>query len=124
MLRCGDTFLAGDEGSESLHLHIVATPPNIDGEVLLLSVTTRQRFSDTTVILKPGDHPFIRHDSVIAYNYARVRLVRELEVSIQSKRDLMRTPLKTEVLKLVQEGVLESDFTENGVKHFYKEVMR
>jgi mRNA-degrading endonuclease toxin of MazEF toxin-antitoxin module len=74
VLECGDTFLTGDDEDEGYHLWIVLTPP-IEGEVVTVSVTTQRKRSETLVVLKPGDHPFITHPSVIAYAYATIRTV-------------------------------------------------
>jgi mRNA-degrading endonuclease toxin of MazEF toxin-antitoxin module len=63
MLNRGDTFLTGDEqGDEqedTLHLWIVLTPPS-EGEVVTVSVTTRQRHSETLVELHPRRSPIHR----------------------------------------------------------------
>jgi mRNA-degrading endonuclease toxin of MazEF toxin-antitoxin module len=77
MLNLGDTFLTGDAEDDTLHLWIILTPPS-EGEVVTVSVTTRRRKSETLVQLHPGDHPFIAHESVIAYAYARIRTVEEI----------------------------------------------
>jgi hypothetical protein len=63
MLSCGDTFLTGDEEDEDLHLWIIISPPK-EGEVVTVSVTTRRSKSEALVVLAPGDHPFVKHQSV------------------------------------------------------------
>ena len=47
-----------------------------------VNVTTRQMYSDTTLVLKPGDHPFIDHESVMNYRDSR-------EVSLPSVEELL-----------------------------------
>jgi hypothetical protein len=37
-----------------------------------VSVTTKRPYSDTTGGLSAGDHPFIKHESVIHYADARI----------------------------------------------------
>jgi mRNA-degrading endonuclease toxin of MazEF toxin-antitoxin module len=119
MLNRGDTFLTGDEQDDTLHLWIVLTPPS-EGEVVTVSVTTRRRRSETLIELHPGDHPFIVHDSVIAYSYARIRTVEEIEVAVASGAAWLREPVSPEVLERVCKGLIESDFTPNGIRNFYK----
>src|ERR1700676_42671 len=97
MLNDGDTFLTGDAEDESLHLWIVVTPPT-DGEVVTVSVTTRRRKSETLVVLKPGDHPFIEHESVIAYTYSRIRPVDDIEAAMRNGTAKKRQPISRELL--------------------------
>jgi hypothetical protein len=68
----------------------------------------------------PGDHPFIVHDSVIAYSYARIRTVEEIEIAVASGAARLREPVSPELLKRVCDGLIESDFTPNGIRNFYK----
>ncbi len=84
MLNRGDTFLTGDEEDSDLHLWIVLTPPT-EGEVVTVSVTTRRQKSELLVQLRAGDHPFIRHESVVSYRYARIRTVDEIETALLRK---------------------------------------
>lgn len=72
MLSCGDTFLIPKRSDQIEHLWIVITDPDVDGKAVCVNITTRQPYSDTTVILKRGDHPFIRHESVAHYPDARI----------------------------------------------------
>lgn len=122
MLYCGDTFLTGDEEDQDLHLWIIITPPS-EGEVVTVSVTTRRKRSETLVVLKPGDHPFIVRESVIAYSYSRIRTVEDIEIALLNGTAKQREPVSEALLKRVQSGLIDSEFTPNGVRHFYKEVM-
>lgn len=123
MLACGDCFLAGDDEDERLHLRIVVTPPAPDGCVVTASVTTRRRHSETLLILQPGDHFFIKHESTVAYRYSELSWIHEIEAAIVSGNARQRESISPELLKRVQDGLLESDFTPNGVKQFAKEIL-
>ena len=121
MLKAGDTLLLGPE--DDYHLHVVLTDPNETGELIVASVTTLQKWTkDRTVVLKKGDHPFIQHDSVVAYSYARIAGVAEIESLVTNKPSLARQPVSPELLGRIRAGLLESDFTENGVRWFYREI--
>lgn len=123
MLACGDCFLAGDDEDEKLHLRIVVTPPAPDGCVVTASVTTRRRHSETLLILQPGDHPFIKHESAVTFRYSELSWIQEIEAAIAAGNARRREPISPELLKRVQEGLLESDFTPNGVRQFAKEML-
>lgn len=118
MLNCGDTFYAADTEDDEPHLCIVITPPEA-GDVVVVSVTTRRRKSETLVCLEVGDHPFIQHPSVIAYAYSRIRSVDEIELAVKSGNAKMREPVSSELLRRIRAGLRDSDFTPNGVRHFY-----
>jgi len=118
MLCCGDTFLTGDD-DDDLHLWIAITPPT-NGEVITVSVTTQRKGSEALVVLHEGDHPFIKHDSVIAYIYSRIRTVASIEAALLSGTAKQREPVSAGVLKRVQDGLLDSNFTPNGVRFYYK----
>jgi mRNA-degrading endonuclease toxin of MazEF toxin-antitoxin module len=120
-VNCGDTFLTGDE-DDDYHLWIVITPP-FEDEVVTVSVTTRRKRSETLVVLQAGDHPFLRHESVIPYAFARVRNISDIAAAIANDTARKRETASNALLKRAQAGLLESDFTPNGVKSFFKEVM-
>jgi hypothetical protein len=123
MLSCGDCFLAGHEDDDKLHLRIVATPPTADGCFIAVSVTSLRRNSETLVTLRAGDHPFIQHDSVIAYRYSEICWVASIEAAIASGTARLREPLDPQHLAKIQAGLRDSDFTPNGVRHFAREVL-
>jgi len=122
MLNEGDTFLTADE-DEEFHLWIVITSP-AEGEVVTVSVTTRRKKSETLVLLKPGEHPFIVHDSVVAYSYARIRAVDDIETAFLNGTAKRREPVSPELLARVKAGLLDSDFTPNGVRHYFQSVTK
>lgn len=122
MLNCGDTFLTGDEEDQDLHLWIIISPPS-EGEVVTVSVTTKRKRSEILVVLRPGDHPFIAQESVIAYSYSRIRTVDDIETALLNGTAKKREAVSEELLKRVQAGLLDSDFTPNGVRYFFREVM-
>jgi len=118
MLSCGDTFYAGDSEDDEPHLSVVITPPD-QGEVITVTITTKRQRSESLVKLNVGDHPFIKWQSVVNYAYARIRTVEEIETAIQSGNAKQREPVTEELLKRIRLGLRDSDFTPNGVRHFY-----
>lgn len=122
-MQAGDTFLAGKDEDEKLHLRILVTSPNAQGEVAVVSLTTRRRGSETLVVLHPGDHPFVRHESVIAFSWSEIANVARIERAIAEGNARRREPVSAEVLERIRAGLLDSDFTPNGVRQFVKEVL-
>lgn len=118
MLACGDTFYAGESEDVEPHLNIVITSPE-EGEVVTVPVTTKRRYSETLVQLAVGDHPFIKWQSVVSYAYAQIRTVEEIEAAIKCGKAEQREPITEQLLKRVRMGLRDSEFTPNGVRHFY-----
>ena len=78
MLKCGDAFLTGDGDENNFHLWVIITPPS-EGEVVTVCVVTAHKRSERLVVLQNGDHPFIQHESVIAYLHSKIRTVVDIE---------------------------------------------
>ncbi|MGH9568549.1 MAG: hypothetical protein ACRD4F_02845 [Candidatus Angelobacter sp.] len=62
-------------------------------------------------MLHPGDHPFILHESVIAYAYARIRVVDDVEKALLNGTAKKREPASEELLKHARAGLVDSEFT-------------
>jgi len=62
-VKSGDTFLKKNDRDQ--HLWIVLSDPNKDAaKVLLVNMTTLSDKKEKTCVLRPGDHPWIRHDTL------------------------------------------------------------
>src|SRR5713226_4097921 len=85
-MRCGDTLLIPAPGSTvTPHLWIVVTEPTPDTHLcVIVNITTLRRGADQTVTLRPGDHPFIRHPSVVRYSDAQIVDDRRLGADVAS----------------------------------------
>jgi hypothetical protein len=122
MVACGDSFLSGDDEYEDYHLNVVITPPSA-GEVITVSITTLRKRSEKLVIVRPGEHPFVIRDSVVAYIYSRIRKVADIESAIEADNAKPRNAVTPELLARIRKGFLESEFTPNGVRQLYKMIM-
>lgn len=123
MISCGNTVLLEDEDGLDQHLCIVVSQP-LEGKVVIVSITTKRKHSELTVQLKNDVHPFLKHDSVIQYVYSRVVEIKVIEQALQSGDAKIKEPASQSLLSRAQGGLLESDFTPNGVKAFYREAMK
>ncbi len=122
-MRCGDTFLMpAPGGAATPHLWIVITEPDAASSLCaIVSVTTLRNSKDQTVILRIGDHPFIRHDSTIFYGDAMIVDARRLENEIAAGLAVRRDQCPAAILKLVQQGVAASPFTRPKFQRFCRE---
>lgn len=86
----------------------------IDGKkdtAIIVPVVSRHDLSDTSCILFVGDHPFIKHDSCVAYDFARLVSLSEINSKIEKGHIRLREAVSAEVLKRVQVGFVLSDET-------------
>jgi hypothetical protein len=98
------------------HLWVVVTEPNDDGDIVVVMLTTLRGRSDTTCILEAGAHPWIKHDTVPAYQIAEWQSVERLQRLIDQKLVIVRDPLSAALLLRIQQGALESSRTVPRVK--------
>jgi hypothetical protein len=125
LLSCGDTFLIPVSIRAREHLWVVVTQPLPgESEAVCVSITSRRSISETTVILSPGDHPFITRESVVHYSGADVLdlyLVQQaLDAQTTSFTCRQHARCDEPLLRRIQEGLLRSQLTPNRVKGFYR----
>jgi hypothetical protein len=122
-MDCGDTFLMPAPGGVATpHLWIVVTQPDPQTHLCaIVSVTTLRNSKDQTVILRPGDHPFVRHDSTVFYGDAMIVDALRLESEIAAGLALVRERCSKAILKLLQDGVVASLFTRPKIQRFCRE---
>jgi hypothetical protein len=115
----GDTFFI-ESGNVGEHLFVIALPfADAVGfpkqSTVLLSVCTTVVKCDRTCVLDVGDHPFIRHESYVAYNHARLHSHQDLIEREQKGVFRKGTPIEGAVLKRIFEGLRNSPRTPNYI---------
>jgi hypothetical protein len=103
------------------HLWVVVTQPEPGTSLAVcVSITSRRLHSETTVILYPRDHPFIKHESVMHYRSAKIldfALVQKaLDGQISENVCRQHQCCEDNLLRRIQEGMLISAFVKNDVK--------
>lgn len=125
-MHCGEAFLLCDEENLSgkPHLHIVITEPSQQGELVLVSVTTRRAKSDTMVCLNVGDHPFISQPSVITYAYSKILKVSKLAAMIANGDATPRERASELLVARAQQGMLETDRAPREIQQLFRSIHR
>lgn len=122
----GTTFYYQENTYSNSHLYVILTEPeNVRGTICVVSVnfTTRRsagRGSDMTVVLNVGDHPFIKRPSVVVYNDAMFFSAEKLIRYINEEQSLA-DDVEEKVLKRIQQGLLDSDFTPIEIWEYCKD---
>lgn len=121
-MKSGDTFLMPAPGisDRTPHLWVVVTdPPQGENTVIIVSPTTLRNQAEQTVVLRKGEHPFIRWDSCVFYNDSRLVDVRELDRKVRAGQVKLHDPCSATMLKNIQDGLLASELTPRKVGNFY-----
>ncbi len=121
--KCGESLFLRKIDSQIEHLHGIITEPQGDPpKSVIVNVSTKRCESDTTVILKPGEHPFIKHDSVINYKDALLSLAAKLEEAVNEGHFEASETFDTTILKRIQDGLLQSKQTPKNIKTYCNKI--
>jgi hypothetical protein len=133
-MHCGDTLLFDPDlagvntsiqtdpsATPNPHLWIVLTEPHApDFQCVIVNLTRQQPRSDNTVVLRPGDHPFISKDSVIRYGDALIVDGRDLDGFLKRHKAKGHDPCSPNLVKRILDGAIASPFTSKKIADFCK----
>lgn len=87
---------------------------------MCVSITTQRPGSDATCVLGPGDHPFVKHPSVVYYQDAReldlLAIERALTAGMQNVVCTRHASCSPSLLLRIRQGLLASSFTPKNIK--------
>ncbi len=102
------------------HLHVVCNDTDANGLNLLVSVTSwTNDLCDATCLLKPHEHPWLRHDSYILYRKAEVREASKIDAGIRQGVFTLREPMNGQTFLRVKSGVCSSPHTPRRIKVYF-----
>lgn len=107
----GCTFFNKEYDGVPTHLWVVLSDPRIsDSTVLIANLTSWSLGADESCVLVPGDHPFIKRKTIIAYALARTASLQILD-QLYSRRDIWTNdPFEVNVLLRIQKGLMDSRY--------------
>jgi len=97
-------------------LLVLTDPAGPSDIVVVTALVSEKSFTDKTVTLNVGDHPFIRSPSNVDYGWSRF---------LPAKKLLRGTPqaeLNDEILARVRAGLLESSHTANELVNYCRPI--
>jgi len=103
------------------HLWIVISLPDETGALVLVNFTTWKENKDQSCVVEPGDHPFIKNKTVVAYKNAWVCTAGEQNAFLRSAQQ--REDVSEALLQRIQEGT-DSDFIPQKAKRLVEESCR
>ena len=108
----GNTYILTRATGSTPHLWVVlCDPAGPRQEVVIVSLTTYRPHSDDTVVLQPGDHPFVQHPTCVYYSDARVTTVSNLEAAIRQRQAFEREHMDAALVERIRAGLYRSPFT-------------
>lgn len=111
---CGSSFILNG------HLWVIITEPfGSPEQVIIVNLTTKRSHSDTTVILSPGDHSFIKHETVINYNDARIKNSDDIKLRVHERFFEPRESFRDGVILVIQQGLIDSPRTPRDIKKIF-----
>lgn len=116
---------AGEE--ERKHLFVLLTDPYVGSaskaSVLMVSLSSIKVGVpyDPSCILSVGDHAFVRHDSYVAYQRARLEEVDKLLRGVKNGQLLPHAPMNSAVFARICRGLELSRHTSVKLLNFYRE---
>ncbi len=90
----------------------------------MVRVVTAQGYSDKTVILAPGSHPFIKRDSSVEYGSAALYHVTSLQAAIHRGACVLDQDMPATLLGVIRDGLLNSPRTIHWVADYCRQVLR
>ncbi len=104
-MQAGFTFLTDLDR----HLWIILSDPARDAEnVVLVSLTTLAPHKDQACLVPRGSHPWVTHDSCVAYDFARVVSLADLTALKNSGKIRFQEPLAPALLGRIRQSAADS----------------
>ncbi|MBN1809990.1 MAG: hypothetical protein JW909_13055 [Planctomycetes bacterium] len=105
----GDAFRF-TRGKGDDHLWLILTDPARDSDcrTVIVNITTYRAEKDHSCLLDVGDHPFIRHRTCIAYDYARIIKANRLEKLETDGIIHFEQPFSADVLRRIMAGAVST----------------
>ena len=118
-MKAGKTFLFKGTTDSKSHLWFTLTDA-VDGggDFLAVPLRTSKSFSDPTLPLSAGDHPFIKHESSVHFSDARIFKAAKLKAALENKTATWHQDASAELMKRLTEGLLKSPYTVPAIREY------
>src|SRR5438132_12029011 len=104
------------------HLYIVLPRVSGDDEIVVANVTSDgDNIKDRTCVLQPGDHPFVKRQSVIFYQRAKIITAKTLNGWIGRGMVEPKDSASNPLMDRIRQGALDSPFTPNVAKRLVRD---
>jgi hypothetical protein len=117
----GDTYFIHYPNSPKEHLFVIISPvEEMTGNFLIVGIESAEdKNSENLVFLFPGDFPFIRKKTSIAYRLASIMDISKLEEFVKKGYARPDEPMDLELVIRIGDGLLRSTRVDDTKKEFY-----
>jgi hypothetical protein len=122
-LNLGDTFLNLNPYIAT-HLWAIVSTPTPEDQVVMFNFTSRKPGCDETCVIRRGEHPFVKHDTAVAYRRGRLLSRTDWNKLQELGFYEAQPPLSNALLKRIQQGALDSEFTPIGLQEIVRACMQ
>jgi hypothetical protein len=119
--KAGDAYLLKTAGEFKHHLWVLLALSADHKRVIMVNLTTQRSYSDATIVLKAGDHPFVKHETAVNYSDAIEVGVDRLATAVRTGEAIQQPVLTPEILKKIQSGLIHSPRTQPVIKQKFQE---
>src|ERR1039457_7263107 len=95
----GQTYLFPINGN--CHLWVIATDPDENGVFVTVSLTSLKGAKDQTVIIRSGEHEFVKWDTCVHYGLAELTNSDRVQGFIDSGEAKLPRPVSQGLLQLI-----------------------
>lgn len=105
-MEAGDTFLLVNKKLDD-HLWVILSDPQKDTrQILIVSLTTAAPHKESVCLLQAGEHPWVTHETCVAYNTARLVTLANLHAWKDAGHLEMQAPLSAGLLNACGTGLM------------------
>jgi hypothetical protein len=117
-MQLGDTFIMGEGG----HLWVVISDPSTHPEFIIVNVTKNAFRAGKDCELSPGDHPFIKQKSYVAYGDAQ-RVTADAGIKLQKCLDTGAVTRHVPMNKPVLDKIVAAGKTSTALRTEYRDYL-
>ena len=117
MIRAGRSLLLRAPHDTKPHLWFVLTDPTGTPPVIVaVMLRSAKAYTDSTLVLEPGDHPFVRHSSSVHYSSACCFPISRTSQAMAHGTCHLVDDMSPALLQRARDGLLISPFTVEALK--------
>lgn len=107
-------------GKQKRHLRVVITDPDNDQNQVVVSITTlKYESQDKSCVLKPGEHPFIKDESIVDFRRTMVMSYAQIYNGIKKGVLIKKEDVSDELLSKIQSAASKSKYISEEIKSMF-----
>lgn len=118
-IRPGRTLFLRGPHDRKPHLWVVLTEPEgQSGCFVAVMLRTAKHFTDRTVVLEDGDHPFVTRPTSVDYSMANYFTASFISDALKSGRCHPQADVAPDLLERIRNGLLSSSHTVHAIREY------